>query len=163
MKAFISFGIVLAWTAMAGGALTLGFNDDFSGGPFEITVGETVEISVYCDSTGACGGWIGISDVSLGRWGNVSIPEPPVCIDPPCGPCWGGFCSFESDPWDPAHPPVPGKVFCAEYEALAPGDSVIALYEFDGVSIYESITIHQVPEPGMIGLLALGAVMLRRR
>jgi hypothetical protein len=50
-----------------------------------------------------------------------------------------------------------------EFECLGEGPVVISLLGDDTVTVLDSITINQVPEPITFGLLGLGGLFLRRR
>lgn len=46
---------------------------------------------------------------------------------------------------------------------VAPGDVLVQLYDSDMITVLDSLTIHQIPEPATMLLLGLGGLFLRRR
>ena len=49
------------------------------------------------------------------------------------------------------------------FKCLEEGDVVLTLTNVDFDTIFDTVTIHQVPEPMTLGLLGLGGLFLRRR
>jgi hypothetical protein len=86
---------------------------------------------------------------------------PPWPTEPPPG--WKSWIEITFTDITPPIAPVMGSlVKNITFLCEGPGDVTIRLLDSD-LNLLDTQMIHQVPEPGTITLLALGAMLLKRR
>ena len=96
------------------------------------------------------------------EWASWPSPQDPVILNiypPPGGPPeLQDIFMIETS----TNPPPPGLQWTVDLRCIAQGDAIINLLD-SGEQVIDTLTIHQVPEPMMVTLLALGGLMIRRR
>ncbi len=122
--------------------------------PDEITVqvGSVVTIGIASDG-GAYGGYIGHDDCQTGQWAGPLqslVPSGPrvdvIDADGDLQDIWWFFQVTKYNPGDPAIPA--GEHFRIDYRCTAEGDCLIVLYAIDGVTLVDSLMVHQEPQSG---------------
>jgi hypothetical protein len=181
-RVFISL-LVLTLTSTAGASHQIMVNGDKYPTDTQIVImpSDELVLGIWTDSaipTGTGSYWMLVVDSSrafIDRYSGVALPGDPgfyidrdraaseafLILPMPEDGIWGG--AFDTVP-----PPVPADSVLFDqiiFHAIGPDDVIIKLYgSDDGSSIYLSDTvIVRFPEPMTIGLLALGALFLRRR
>ena len=189
MKKLVILMLVLGMASLANATLQISVdgNLDPVDSEIEIDVGQTLNLGVWTDSEIA----LGMSDnyiLVVGSLGKVtgggsaldaSAPDGwssavngltadfPAVI-PPAG-MEGIFASVANFDFV-SFLPIPSQTVLIDdvlFECLGQGDAVVMLLQAaDGVVsdiVYDSVLIHQIPEPMTMALLGLGGLFLRRR
>jgi hypothetical protein len=187
MKKLLTLMLVLGMTSMAGAALQISVNGEFNppessviitevpSGVVTLDIWSTVPISpqgegegmwaLVCQTSGGSisGGQAVIShadwmfiiadDAILGGVTGLAEGENGV---------FGGIFTFGAD--IPADTTIYDYI---EFHCEGPGEVVVILYQLDVyqqvIGIWDTVTIHQIPEPATMSLLSLGGLLLLRR
>lgn len=156
MKKLLILILVLGMAPAANAALSID-------GPTEINEDEPVIIAVVSDSSEDQSAYLSFGYVSEGGF-ELSDPRSPFP---------GPIIPYHSDDTiefelifvQPPNPIPPGNWFEVDLTCLKAGVDVrVLLIHSDMVTVLDTLTIHQIPEPMTLALLGLGSlIMLRRR
>ena len=94
-------------------------------------------------------------------YGQSAVADFFPCLNPGEDGPWG---EFSGPPGTTAGPGMWADEFL--FECLGEGDAVVRLIgttDFGTCNVFDTVTIHQVPEPASMLLLGLGGLLLRRR
>jgi hypothetical protein len=169
-------GIVLLISiSVANAAVLIGVDELMNPGYVDVQIGGTANISIWTDSSINPGGdftfgFLGIHDGEPGMLSG-GVGDPHILIYPPTDPQWELPPGFSSGFWFSYDgiEPVPGGGLLIDgiiFECSGIGNVNLWLYgttDFMEMNLYDMQTIHQIPEPGTIAFLGLGAMLLKRR
>jgi hypothetical protein len=186
MKKLLILVLVLGMASMAGAGLQISVDGDPEPIDSEIFIAPSDELVLDIYATGGDTGdsfWVLIVDDLVGTIdpysGIVNIPPAPDA-----SMLLGSLVDNWLDGFFPgqngivgtvgaysAFPPYPDGVYFDGiiFHCEAIGDALIQLVEIDGELweptgvIFDSVIIHQIPEPATIALLGLGGLLLRRK
>ena len=177
MRKLLILTVVLGMASMANAGLSLVVGGVESGATITIADTDTIWIGVYDDTGGAqYGAGViiaedgGVAEAG-GSWtGGNNYYVPPATPGGYSVPV--GYSPTYGDIWylidQAATTVMPGIGLQADYEFHCDilGDSVTILLTdplLGNGAIYDTLTIHQIPEPITMALLGLGGLFLRRR
>jgi len=167
MKKVLVLTLVLTLASMASASLSL-----VSSAGTSLEVNDTSNIGVYNDTQLPNQGlviYVSIdeADIDKGSWtGNSTQHSPPAPVEGTS--TYYGYYEGYGDLWywEPGvsvDDYLVGSMVDFEFQCDALGDVHITLYGDDAVTVLDTLTIAQVPEPMTIALLGLGGLLLRRR
>jgi hypothetical protein len=180
MKKLVALMLVFGMVSVASAGLQLSVNGnpDPIDTEIELLPSETLELDIWTDADiGMFAGhlWMCVVKTTQGTITGgagtitasvVSGPAPSTGVIPPAGMegRWGNVFNLESTPIAAGTIIVDSLIFHCETERL---DAVVELWEViedvgTGV-LYDSVIIHQIPEPATMALLSLGGLFLLRR
>jgi hypothetical protein len=161
MKKLFVLVLVLGLASGARAALTL------VGAPADLNVGEKATITVNSSTGGSYAGWLQIEAPAVADYDGAPQFTPagdPMgkskMLDQPDYPGWYQFLVASLDPDNPI---APGDHIQVNVIGVSEGRTRLALFADDGFTELDHVTLNVIPEPATIGLLGLGAVLLRRR
>lgn len=161
MKKLLVLVLVLGWVSGAQAALTL------VGAPADLNVGEKAAITVNSSAGGAYAGWLQIETPAVADYDGA--PQFTAAGNPAGDSTmtfddrWPGWYKFTVASLDLAKPIVAGDHIQVNVIGVSEGKTKLFLFAEDGVTELSRVTLNVVPEPATIGLLGLGALLLRRR
>ena len=182
MKKLLILMLVLGLTSAANAVIVIGdielsFNGAINGSPdvteYTVSVSDTFEIDVWGNL--AATGYDAFVNIHDGTTGYVVSPlvsigtgvvyaaaglDAVIQAGPPAH-TWVKALDLTGDP--PGINIVAGKHFSWDLHCEGEGDVYIDLISLDRQTVYDSIIVHQIPEPMTIILLGLGGLLLRRR
>ncbi len=184
MKKLLIFMLVLCMASLANATLQISVGGDQEPIDTEIWLlpSETIILDIWTDADiPAFGGgpWMLVVGTTLGSmtpgtalspmiYGSPVQTEDNASVIPPAGMegIWGIAANVAFPPPD-AIPAGTTLYDLIEFHCAGPGDAIIYLMDApDGAPasiIYDSVIIHQIPEPMTVLLLGLGGLFLRRR
>jgi hypothetical protein len=161
MKKLLTLSLVLGLAAMANAVPTLVISGSDT---IDYTAGGLATVVITSDDVNPYQAWLTIeSGPGAAAGAMVILPNAgsSASVDTGYAGWWGAealsLSTTEAD-WVKA-----GDHFTLDIIGSAEGEIVLGLYEGDGVTPINSVTIHSVPEPLTMGLLGLGGLFLRRR
>jgi hypothetical protein len=186
MKKMLALMLFLGMASVASAALQISVDGDPEPIDSEIFVAPSDYLTLNIHSVGGDTGdsfWVLICDTSMGTIDSYSgiTNIPPA---PDASMLLGSLVDNWLDGFFPGQegivgtvgsyaefPPYADGVYFDEisFHCEAVGDTLIQLIEIDGELweptgvIFDSVIIHQIPEPATIALLGLGGLLLRRR
>ena len=176
LRPLLILTVVLGMASMASAGLSLVVGGVEVGDSITINPSDTIWIGVYDDTGGVpFGGAVSIAEGSgaNGSWtggnGYYAPPATPGGYNMYIGYLSPAYGNEYGDIWyivdQAATTVMPSAGLQGEYEfhCDAAGDVVINLTAPDLVTILDTITITQIPEPITMALLGLGGLLLRRR
>jgi hypothetical protein len=177
MKKLLILMLVMGVASTANAALTLVSSAGDTLDPTGATNPSITMIGIHNDTAAAGQGqgvWLTITETGQGQWTGVMnsfVPPSPELaelihygvVDPGDGVMVdlieANLAKIPSvNPW--------GEGVLSDFEFMCtqqPGDVTITLLDNDLVTVLDTLTISQVPEPITFGLLGLGGLFLRRR
>ena len=175
MRKLLILAVVLGMASMANAGLSLVVGGVESGAEITLNATDSIWIGIY-DDTGSTqfDAVVTIAEESLGvpeaggSWtgGNnvYSPPAIPGAYNSPWGPTPYGNVWYLVGSAPITNMPGIGLQSDYEFHCDIPGDDVVInLLASDLVTVLDTLTIHQIPEPITIALLGLGGLFLRRR
>ncbi|MHC4112904.1 MAG: PEP-CTERM sorting domain-containing protein [Planctomycetota bacterium] len=166
MKKLLALTLILGMASTANAALVLSVDGDTSQDEVLIFEGDTAVIGVYVtepayfiaylDFGYVSEGGFTLSCADLPWWGGV---PPIICPYPIDDLLWFDIAFFPEHNFQP-----PGIFFEVELTCTLAGvDVFVELYDDIGVTLLDTLIIHQVPEPMTIAMLGLGGLLALRR
>ncbi len=162
MKHLFTLVCALGWAGAATAAWSL------TGVPTEpIQMGETVTITVHSTEGGAYAGWLEMVTPAVADF--AGAPEftdtgnPGGVSQMAYWPDFGAWYEFTVFSFPPNPAIGPGDHILVNVTGLSVGSTQLNLYAGDSVTLLDACTIHVIPEPATLALLALGGLLLRRR
>jgi hypothetical protein len=183
MKKLLVLFLVLGMASIANAGFSISFNGQTDVPDTEAVVIEsefaTIDITGSGNQTGAVSMWLliqgqGSIDASAPSYlwnestvGNMADPPLSEYITALADLGYPGVVDIIEidilDTVEPFDPPngllVDGLIFHCEYPE---GDVILTLMDLD-LNVFDTLTIHQVPEPMTVALLGLGGLFLLRR
>jgi hypothetical protein len=181
MNKLLALLLVLTVTSVASATLQISVNGNLEPVDSEIIIepSDVITLDIWTDAVinpFEAITWMLVCDTSLGTITHEKATTHPAmtisgytvdfpAIIPPAGEegIWGIAANTTITP-------VPAGTVLAdliEFHCERPGDVVISLYDApDGsppTQLFDSVIIHQIPEPASMLLLGLGGLLLRRR
>ena len=169
MKKLMILVLVLGLASAANAAFTIS-------APSSMTVGEIAWVDIVNDGAGPVGGlnlYLCITTASNAHWvGGNNLYIPPALVGSP-GNSYIGLMDVDGDTiaddvWNSNLSAAvvlnPGAGVQSDFEIQcdAPASATIVLMDAS-LTVYDTATITQIPEPMTIALLGLGGLFLRRR
>jgi hypothetical protein len=161
MKKVLVLTLVLGLAAVANATVTL------SSSALDVPMGTSVTLTVSSDTASSYGGYIALTDLVAGAFGQMSIlpgSGPDAAIeDEAIYPGYEGVWYFSAASFNPSDPIIAGDHFQIDYTAQD-GSSLVAIQLWDfSEAVVQTINLQNTPEPMTLGLLGLGGLFLRRR
>ncbi len=162
MKKLLVLMLVLGLASAANAVLSISVNGGDPGAEITIFPFDSLVLDISSDNSVSYGVWLYIYD------GNRTLSNP---TQPPgvgdissyLGGHYTNYNYYYVTIADSGGNVVPGTGFEVDYQATGIDDILIELYDQSGVTVIDSLVIHQTPEPMTIALLGLGGLLLRRR
>lgn len=161
MKKLLVVVLVLGSVSGAQAALTL------VGAPADLDVGEKATITVHSSTAGSYAGWLQIETPAVADYDGAPLftaaGNPAGNSTMKVQPLYPGWYEFLVASTDPGKPIAAGDHIQVNVVGVSEGQTTLLLFAEDGVTELNRVTLNVVPEPATIGLLGLGALLLRRR
>ena len=164
MKKLLVLMLVLGIASAANATLALSFDGQPNPGEVTITVSTNFKLDVHQDTAG-------VGDEFWFDWAGPASPTgSTVGVVGPAAPT-----GFVADDGGYGLGYVKGRMTEASLDGAIGewwyidmhcdgiGDVLVQLWNANGTTVIDTLTIHQVPEPMTISLLGLGGLLLRRR
>jgi hypothetical protein len=161
MKKLFVLVLVLGWVSGAQAALTL------VGAPADLNVGEKATITVHSSTAGAYAGWLQIETPATADYDGApqftAVGDPAGSSTMEVQPLYPGWYKFMVASTDLSKPIAAGDHILVNVIGVSEGGTKLFLFAEDGTTELSHVNLNVVPEPATIGLLGLGALLLRRR
>ena len=161
MKKLMILVLVFGLASVTNAALVLSVDGNTDVTEITIAPSDEITIDVYSPLAGVDQFWVNVKGpASLAGTGTVyaAAPSTMVADNGTYGPSWiHGYMTT------PVTTAAVGVWWDEVLHCDGEGDVIVDLYDSTGMTIIDSILIHQIPEPITIALLGLGGLFLRRR
>jgi len=165
MKKLLVLLLIIGMASAANAAIMLSVDGDPTQQEIDLLKDDTAVIGVYVTDAVYYEAFLGFGYVSEGGFelSNETYLwdwEPPIVI-PPMPP--DDFELYYIAP-PPDWTPVPGLWFTVDLTCMSAGvDVFVLLIHSDSLTVLDTLTIHQIPEPMTLALLGLGGLFVLRR